>query len=61
MVLVSLATVVAFELPFGDAALRQPDQPLGRAEALAAAATVPLALGMLGLYTAAQAFASRFT
>jgi type VII secretion integral membrane protein EccD len=33
---------------------------LGRAEALAAAATVPLALGMLGLYAAVQAFASRF-
>jgi type VII secretion integral membrane protein EccD len=33
---------------------------LGRAEALAAAATVPLALGMLGLYAAAQAFAARF-
>ena len=33
---------------------------LGRAEALAAAATVPLALGMLGLYTAVQAFAARF-
>lgn len=34
---------------------------LGRLEALAAAATVPLALGMVGLYTAAQAFAGRFT
>jgi hypothetical protein len=33
---------------------------LGRAEALAAAATVPLALGMLGLYAAVQAFAARF-
>jgi type VII secretion integral membrane protein EccD len=92
MVLVGLATAAAFELPFADAALRQPDQPLGpavllgtaaalvalgivgrrgrlpvgvrrqlgRAEALAATATVPLALGMLGLYAAAQAFAARF-
>jgi type VII secretion integral membrane protein EccD len=92
MVLVGLATVVAFELPFGTAVLAQPDQSLGpavllgtaaalvalgllgrrrrlpvgvrrqlgRAEALAAAATVPLALGMLGLYAAAQAFAAHF-
>jgi type VII secretion integral membrane protein EccD len=92
MVLVGLATLATFELPFATAVLRQPDQvqgpavllgttaalvvlgllarrrrlpvgvrrQLGRAEALAAAATVPLALGMLGLYAAAQAFAARF-
>jgi type VII secretion integral membrane protein EccD len=92
MVLVGLATVATFELPFAAAALQQPDQAdgpavllgtaaalvalgllgrrrrlpvgirrqLGRMEALAAAATVPLALGMLGLYAAAQAFAARF-
>jgi type VII secretion integral membrane protein EccD len=92
MVLVGLATLTTFELPFAAAVLRQPDQvqgpavllataaalvvlgllarrrrlpvgirrQLGRAEALAAAATVPLALGMLGLYAAAQAFAARF-
>jgi type VII secretion integral membrane protein EccD len=34
---------------------------LGAAEALAAAATVPLALGTLGLYAAVQAVAARFT
>jgi len=33
---------------------------LVRAETLAAVATAPLALGMLGVYAAAQAFASRF-
>jgi hypothetical protein len=92
MVLVGLATLATFELPFATSALRQPDQvqgpavllgtaaalvvlgllarrrrlpvgvrrQLGRAEALAAAATVPLALGLLGLYAAAQAFAARF-
>jgi type VII secretion integral membrane protein EccD len=92
MVLVGLATLAAFELPFAAVALAAPDQAegplvligtaaalvvlgllgrrrrlpvgirrqLGRAEALAAVATVPLALGMLGLYAAAQAFAARF-
>src|SRR5262249_29078483 len=34
---------------------------LGRAEALAVAATVPLAFGLLGVFAAAQAFAARFT
>jgi len=92
LVLVGLATLATFELPYAVEAWSRPDQTdapavlvgtaaglvvlgllgrhrrlpvgirrqLGRAEALAAMSTVPLALGLLGLYAAAQAFAGRF-